>query len=78
MLRADVIVVGAGHAGCEAATAAARMGRSVVVVTLDRETVAQMPCNPAIGGIGKGHMVAETDALGGLQGSGRVGSAGPM
>jgi tRNA uridine 5-carboxymethylaminomethyl modification enzyme len=68
MLRADVIVVGAGHAGCEAAAAAARMGRSVVVVTLDRETVAQMPCNPAIGGIGKGHMVAETDALGGLQG----------
>ena len=68
MLRADVIVVGAGHAGCEAAAAAARMGRSVVVVTLDRETVAQMPCNPAIGGIGKGHMVAEIDALGGLQG----------
>jgi tRNA uridine 5-carboxymethylaminomethyl modification enzyme len=68
MLRADVIVVGAGHAGCEAAAAVARMGRSVVVVTLDRETVAQMPCNPAIGGIGKGHMVAEIDALGGLQG----------
>ena len=68
MLRADVIVVGAGHAGCEAAAAAARMGRSVVVVTLDRTTVAQMPCNPAIGGIGKGHMVAEIDALGGLQG----------
>jgi tRNA uridine 5-carboxymethylaminomethyl modification enzyme len=68
MLQADVIVVGAGHAGCEAAAAAARMGRSVVVVTLDRSTVAQMPCNPAIGGIGKGHMVAEIDALGGLQG----------
>ena len=68
MLRTDVIVVGAGHAGCEAAAAAARMGRSVVVVTLDRKTVAQMPCNPAIGGIGKGHMVAEIDALGGLQG----------
>jgi tRNA uridine 5-carboxymethylaminomethyl modification enzyme len=67
-MRADVIVVGAGHAGCEAAAAAARMGHSVVVVTLDRETVAQMPCNPAIGGIGKGHMVAEIDALGGLQG----------
>jgi tRNA uridine 5-carboxymethylaminomethyl modification enzyme len=68
MLRADVIVVGAGHAGCEAAAAVARMGRTAVVVTLDRETVAQMPCNPAIGGIGKGHMVAEIDALGGLQG----------
>jgi tRNA uridine 5-carboxymethylaminomethyl modification enzyme len=68
MLRADVIVVGAGHAGCEAAAAVARMGRTAAVVTLDRETVAQMPCNPAIGGIGKGHLVAEIDALGGLQG----------
>jgi tRNA uridine 5-carboxymethylaminomethyl modification enzyme len=68
MVRADVIVVGAGHAGCEAAAAAARMGRSVALITLDRSTVAQMPCNPAIGGIGKGHMVAEIDALGGLQG----------
>jgi tRNA uridine 5-carboxymethylaminomethyl modification enzyme len=66
--RADVIVVGAGHAGCEAAAAVARMGGTVALVTLDRQTVAQMPCNPAIGGIGKGHMVAEIDALGGLQG----------
>ena len=64
----DVVVVGAGHAGCEAAAAAARMGASVAVVTMDRTTIAQMPCNPAIGGIGKGHLVAELDALGGLQG----------
>jgi tRNA uridine 5-carboxymethylaminomethyl modification enzyme len=63
----DVLVVGAGHAGCEAAAAAARMGASVAVVTLHRETIAQMPCNPAMGGIGKGHLMAELDALGGLQ-----------
>lgn len=68
MIRADIAVVGAGHAGCEAAAAAARMGASVVLITLDRRTIAQMPCNPAIGGIGKGHLVAEIDALGGLQG----------
>ena len=64
----DVVVVGAGHAGCEAAAAAARMGASVGVVTMHRHTIAQMPCNPAIGGIGKGHLVAELDSLGGLQG----------
>ena len=67
-LKADVVVVGAGHAGCEAAAAAARLGSAVVLVTLHRETVAQMPCNPAMGGIGKGHLIAELDALGGLQG----------
>ncbi len=64
----DVVVVGAGHAGCEAAAAAARLGCRVALVTLHRETVAQMPCNPAMGGIGKGHLIAEVDALGGLQG----------
>lgn len=63
----DLVVVGAGHAGAEAAAAAARLGARVAVVTLHRETVAQMPCNPAMGGIGKGHLMAELDALGGIQ-----------
>ena len=62
----DVIVIGAGHAGCEAAYAAARLGRHVAICTLTPDTVAQMPCNPAIGGTAKGHLVAEIDALGGL------------
>ena len=62
----DVIVIGAGHAGCEAAYAAARLGRRVAICTLSDETVAHMPCNPAIGGTAKGHLVAEIDALGGL------------
>src|SRR5712671_7987850 len=62
----DVIVIGAGHAGCEAAYAAARLGASVAICTLTPETVAHMPCNPAIGGTAKGHLVAEIDALGGL------------
>jgi tRNA uridine 5-carboxymethylaminomethyl modification enzyme len=64
----DVIVIGAGHAGCEAAWAAARMGCRVGLCTLSADTVALMPCNPAIGGTAKGHLVREIDALGGLMG----------
>jgi tRNA uridine 5-carboxymethylaminomethyl modification enzyme len=64
----DVIVVGAGHAGCEAAYAAARLGAHVGICTLSTDTVAHMPCNPAIGGTAKGHLVREIDALGGLMG----------
>ncbi|MBN2705963.1 MAG: tRNA uridine-5-carboxymethylaminomethyl(34) synthesis enzyme MnmG [Deltaproteobacteria bacterium] len=63
--RYDIIVVGAGHAGCEAALAAARMGLQVLVFCLNLDTVAQMSCNPAIGGLAKGHLVKEIDALGG-------------
>ena len=64
----DLIVIGAGHAGVEAAWAAARMGRSVGICTLAEGTVAHMPCNPAVGGTAKGHLVREIDALGGLMG----------
>ncbi|GJL78923.1 MAG: tRNA uridine 5-carboxymethylaminomethyl modification enzyme MnmG [Nitrospinaceae bacterium] len=61
----DVLVIGGGHAGCEAALAAARMGCATMLITLDVDKVALMPCNPAIGGVGKGHIVREIDALGG-------------
>ena len=64
----DVLVVGAGHAGCEAAWAASRLGLSVGVCTLSLDTVGHMPCNPAVGGTAKGHLVREIDALGGLMG----------
>src|SRR5437588_13022033 len=67
-MRFDIIVIGAGHAGVEAAYAAARLGCSVGLCTLSKETVAQMPCNPAVGGTAKGHLVREIDALGGLMG----------
>jgi len=66
--RWDVVVIGAGHAGCEAAGAAARMGLHVALVTVTAHDTAKMSCNPAIGGIAKGHMVREIDALGGLMG----------
>src|SRR5918999_6343615 len=64
----DVIVIGAGHAGIEAAGAAGRLGQSVGLCTLSDSTVGPMPCNPAIGGTAKGHLVREVDALGGLMG----------
>src|SRR6187402_2110794 len=64
----DVIVVGAGHAGCEAAHAAAKMGSKVLLVTMNMNTIAKMSCNPAMGGVAKGQIVREIDALGGMSG----------
>jgi tRNA uridine 5-carboxymethylaminomethyl modification enzyme len=64
----DIIVVGAGHAGCEAAAAAANMGSSVMLITMNMETIAKMSCNPAMGGVAKGQIIREIDALGGYSG----------
>ena len=68
----DVIVVGGGHAGCEAAYSAAKMGANVLMITMNMQTIGQMSCNPAMGGVAKGQIVREIDALGGGSEIGRA------
>ena len=67
-LKYDIVVIGAGHAGCEAAAAAARLGSRTLLVTIDMDKIAAMSCNPAVGGVAKGQIVREIDALGGYMG----------
>ena len=66
--RFDCVVIGAGHGGCEAALASARMGFKTALLTLNLDSIGMMPCNPSIGGTGKGHLVRELDAMGGEMG----------